>query len=150
MSTNQGLFPPKPAVRRSFGDAAKSYDGNAFLQREIANRLFERLDYIKLARIKGLSPWRVVMVHALRNVMIPIVTVIGLEIGGLVAGSIITETVFAWPGIGQLLIDSINMLDRPVVVAYMMIFTFVFVIINLIVDLIYIALDPRARESLQQ
>jgi peptide/nickel transport system permease protein len=109
-----------------------------------------QLDYIKLARIKGLSPWRVVMVHALRNVMIPIVTIIGLEIGGLVAGSIITETVFAWPGIGKLLIDSINMLDRPVVVAYMMIFTFVFVIINLIVDLSYMILDPRAREGMSR
>lgn len=109
-----------------------------------------QLDYVKLARIKGLSPWRVVMVHALRNVMIPIVTIIGLEIGGLVAGSIITETVFAWPGIGKLLIDSINMLDRPVVVAYMMIFTFVFVIINLIVDLTYMVLDPRAREGMMR
>jgi len=107
------------------------------------------LDYVKLARIKGLSPWRVVMVHALRNVMIPIVTVIGLEIGGLVAGSIITETVFAWPGIGKLLIDSINLLDRPVVVAYMTIFTFLFVMINLVVDLIYIMLDPRMREGMQ-
>ena len=107
-----------------------------------------QLDYIKQARIKGLSPWRVVMVHALRNVMIPIVTIIGLEIGGLVAGSIITETVFAWPGIGKLLIDSINLLDRPVVVAYMMIFTFVFVVINLIVDITYMVLDPRARDGL--
>lgn len=102
------------------------------------------LDYVKLARIKGLSPWRVVTVHALRNVMIPIVTIIGLEIGGLVSGAIITETVFAWPGIGKLLIDSINMLDRPVVIAYMMIFTFMFVTINLIVDILYIVLDPRA------
>ena len=107
-----------------------------------------QLDYIRQARIKGLSPWRVVMVHALRNVMIPIVTVIGLEIGGLVAGSIITETVFAWPGIGKLLIDSINMLDRPVVVAYMMIFTFLFVMINLVVDITYMVLDPRARDGL--
>ena len=107
------------------------------------------LDYIKLARIKGLPSRRVVVVHALRNVMIPIVTIIGLEIGGLIAGSIITETVFAWPGIGKLLIDSINMLDRPVVVAYMIIFTFTFVLINLIVDICYIVLDPRTREALQ-
>jgi peptide/nickel transport system permease protein len=82
-------------------------------------------------------------------VMIPLITVIGLEIGGLVAGSIITETVFAWPGIGKLLIDSINMLDRPVVVAYMTIFTFLFVIINLIVDILYIVIDPRTRDGLQ-
>lgn len=107
------------------------------------------LDYIRLARIKGLRPRRIVIVHALRNVLIPLVTVIGLEIGGLVAGSIITETVFAWPGIGKLLIDSINMLDRPVVVAYMTIFTFLFVVINLVVDITYILLDPRTREGLK-
>src|SRR3546814_5404819 len=82
--------------------------------------------------------------------MIPIITIVGLEIGGLIAGSIITETVFAWPGIGKLLIDSINMLDRPVVVAYMLIFTFTFVLINLIVDICYIALDPRTRDSSEE
>lgn len=106
------------------------------------------LDYVRMARIKGLSRWRIVMVHALRNVMIPIVTIIGLEIGGLLAGSIITETVFAWPGVGKLLIDSIAVLDRPVIVAYLMIFSFVFVIINLMVDLTYLLLDPRAREGM--
>lgn len=108
------------------------------------------LDYIRQARIKGLTQHRIVIVHALRNVMIPLVTIIGLEFGGLVAGSIITETVFAWPGIGKLLIDSINMLDRPVVVAYMTIFAFLFVIINLLVDISYILLDPRTRAGLQE
>jgi peptide/nickel transport system permease protein len=77
--------------------------------------------------------------------MIPVVTVLGLEFGGLVAFSIVTETVFAWPGMGKLLIDSIGMLDRPVIVAYLMIIVFLFVIINLVVDILYSILDPRVR-----
>jgi len=81
-------------------------------------------DYIKFARAKGLSGRRIVLVHVLKNIMIPVVTVLGLEFGGLVAFSIVTETVFAWPGMGKLLIDSIGMLDRPVIVAYLMIIVF--------------------------
>jgi peptide/nickel transport system permease protein len=77
--------------------------------------------------------------------MIPVVTVLGLEFGGLVAFSIVTETVLAWPGMGKLLIDSIGMLDRPVIVAYLMIIVFLFVIINLVVDILYSILDPRVR-----
>ena len=79
------------------------------------------------------------------KIMIPVVTVLGLEFGGLVAFSIVTETVFAWPGMGKLLIDSIGMLDRPVIVAYLMIIVFLFVIINLVVDILYSILDPRVR-----
>ena len=102
-------------------------------------------DYIKFARAKGLSGRRIVLVHVLKNIMIPVVTVLGLEFGGLVAFSIVTETVFAWPGMGKLLIDSIGMLDRPVIVAYLMIIVFLFVIINLVVDILYSILDPRVR-----
>ena len=102
-------------------------------------------DYIKLARAKGLSGRRIVLVHVLKNILIPVVTVLGLEFGGLVAFSIVTETVFAWPGMGKLLIDSIGMLDRPVIVAYLMIIVFLFVIINLVVDVLYSILDPRVR-----
>ena len=83
--------------------------------------------------------------HVLKNILIPVVTVLGLEFGGLVAFSIVTETVFAWPGMGKLLIDSIGMLDRPVIVAYLMIIVFLFVIINLVVDVLYSILDPRVR-----
>jgi peptide/nickel transport system permease protein len=86
---------------------------------------------------------RIVLVHVLKNIMIPIVTVIGLEFGSLIAFSIITETIFAWPGMGKLLIDSINVLDRPVIVAYSLIVALMFVIINLAVDLLYSLLDPR-------
>ena len=102
-------------------------------------------DYVKFARAKGLRLRRVIGVHVLKNIMIPIVTVIGLEFGSLLAFSIVTETIFAWPGMGKLLIDSIQVLDRPVVVAYLLIIVFLFVFINLVVDLIYSALDPRVR-----
>jgi peptide/nickel transport system permease protein len=102
-------------------------------------------DYVKFARAKGLSPRRVVLVHVLKNILVPVVTVLGLELGGLIAFSVVTETVFAWPGMGKLLIDSIQRLDRPVIVAYLLITVLMFVVINLIVDLLYAALDPRVR-----
>lgn len=107
------------------------------------------LDYIKFARLKGLHEGRVVLLHGLKNVMIPVVTVLGLELGSLLAGSIVTETVFAYPGIGKLLIDSINNLDRPVIVAYLTLIVVFFVIINLVVDLLYTLLDPRARRTIR-
>lgn len=102
-------------------------------------------DYIKFARAKGLSPRRVVLVHVLKNILIPVVTVIGLELGNLIAFSVVTETVFAWPGMGKLIIDSIQQLDRPIIVAYLMIIVFMFVTINLVVDILYSVLDPRVR-----
>jgi peptide/nickel transport system permease protein len=102
-------------------------------------------DYVRFARAKGLSMERVVRVHVLKNIMIPIVTVTGLEFGSVLAFAVVTETIFAWPGMGKLLIDSINLLDRPVIVAYLLIIVFIFVLINLLVDLAYTALDPRVR-----
>ncbi|MDX1512863.1 MAG: ABC transporter permease [Gammaproteobacteria bacterium] len=102
-------------------------------------------DYVKFARAKGLSARRVVLVHVAKNIMIPVVTVLGLELGGVIAFAVVTETVFAWPGMGKLLIDSIQLLDRPVVVAYLLITVFMFIIINLVVDILYSILDPRVR-----
>ncbi|AZY50532.1 ABC transporter permease [Bordetella avium] len=102
-------------------------------------------EYVKFARAKGVKPGRIVRRHILRNILIPVVTVIGMEFGQLIAYSTITETVFAWPGMGKLLIDSVYQLDRPVVVAYVMLVTLIFVIINLIVDIMYAALDPRVQ-----
>ena len=102
-------------------------------------------DYITFARSKGISETRVVMVHVLRNILIPIVTVIGLEFGSLIAFSTVTETVFAWPGMGKLIIDSIYNLDRPVIVAYLLIIVTFFVFLNLFVDILYSILDPRVR-----
>ena len=102
-------------------------------------------DYVKFARAKGLSNGRVIGVHVLRNILIPIVTVIGLEFGSVIAFAIVTESVFAWPGMGKLLIDSINLLDRPVIVSYLLVIVTLFIFINLIVDVLYSALDPRVR-----
>ena len=102
-------------------------------------------DFVRFARAKGLSPARIVGVHVLKSIMIPVVTVIGLELGSMIAFAVVTETVFAWPGMGKLLIDSIYRLDRPVIVAYLLVVVFIFVVINLVVDIIYTLLDPRVR-----
>ena len=102
-------------------------------------------DYVRFARAKGVSEPRIVRVHVLKNILIPIVTVIGLEFGSVIAFAIVTETIFAWPGMGKLLIDSINVLDRPVIVAYLLVIVVMFVFVNLVVDLLYTALDPRVR-----
>jgi peptide/nickel transport system permease protein len=103
------------------------------------------MDYVKFARAKGLSKRRVIMVHVLKNILIPIVTVVGLEIGSVIAFAVVTETIFAWPGMGKLIIDSINNLDRPVIVAYLLIVVLMFIVINLVVDILYSILDPRVR-----
>jgi peptide/nickel transport system permease protein len=103
------------------------------------------MDYVKFARAKGLSEKRVIGVHILKNIMVPITTVTGLELGSLIAFAVITETIFSWPGMGKLLIDSIVHLDRPVVVAYLIVVVFLLVIISLIVDILYSVLDPRVR-----
>ena len=96
------------------------------------------------ARLRS-NAHRVLGVHVLKNILIPITTVAGLEFGSLVAFAVVTESIFAWPGVGKLLIDSINTLDRPVIVAYLCVTVLVFVIVNLLVDLAYALLDPRAR-----
>jgi peptide/nickel transport system permease protein len=102
-------------------------------------------DYIKFARAKGLAPQRIIGVHLLKNILIPVVTVLGLEFGNLVAFSVVTETIFAWPGMGKLLISSIQSLDRPVIVAYLILIVLMFIVINLLVDILYSLLDPRVR-----
>ena len=103
------------------------------------------LDYITFARAKGLSRARVLGVHLLKNIMIPLVTVIGLEFGSVIAFAVVTESIFAWPGMGKLVVESIFQLDRPVVVAYLMMTVLMFILINLAVDLLYSVLDPRMR-----
>ncbi|WMD22839.1 ABC transporter permease [Achromobacter seleniivolatilans] len=103
------------------------------------------LDYVKFARAKGLRESRVIFIHVLKNIMIPIVTVVGMEFGSLIAFATVTETIFAWPGVGKLIIDSIMKLDRPVVVAYLLIVVTMFIVLNLLVDIIYSVLDPRVR-----
>jgi peptide/nickel transport system permease protein len=107
-------------------------------------------EYVKFARSKGLQERRVIGVHVLKNILIPVITVAGLEFGSVIAFAVVTETIFAWPGMGKLLIDSINALDRPVIVAYLCVTVLVFVLINLVVDLLYAALDPRVRAAAGQ
>lgn len=102
-------------------------------------------EYVKFARAKGVTGMRLMLRHVAPNVMIPIITVMGIEFGQLIAFSLVTETIFAWPGMGKLIIDSVLQLDRPVVVAYLMITLLIFVLINFIVDVLYLVLDPRLR-----
>jgi len=103
------------------------------------------MDYVKFAYAKGLSSSRVIFLHVLKNIMVPIVTVVGLELGNVIAFAVVTESIFAWPGMGKLLIDSIGLLDRPIVVAYLLITVVMFILINLVVDVLYSVLDPRVR-----
>jgi peptide/nickel transport system permease protein len=102
-------------------------------------------EYVRFARAKGVGPVRLMLRHIAPNVMIPVVTVLGLEFAHLIAFSLITETIFAWPGMGKLIIDSLLQLDRPVVVAYLMVVLLLYVMINFIVDVLYLVLDPRLR-----
>ncbi len=102
-------------------------------------------DFLRTARAKGLSPWSVIVHHALRNAWLPIVTVVGIELGTLLSQAIITETIFAWPGIGRLAVQAIYDRDYPVVEAVVILSALSFVLVNLLVDLTYAALDPRIR-----
>jgi peptide/nickel transport system permease protein len=104
-----------------------------------------RSDYVKFARARGLSERVINFGHALKNTLVPVITIVGLQIGGLLGFSIVTETVFQWPGMGLLLVQSIGVADIPVMSAYLMLIALVFVGINLIVDLLYYAVDPRLR-----
>ena len=106
-----------------------------------------REDYVRAARAKGLSRWRVVVVHALRNALIPVITVIGLQVGLLLSGAVLTETTFTWNGMGQLLSDGVINKDYPVIQGGVMFLAVVFVVINLIVDVLYAVIDPRIRVS---
>lgn len=104
-----------------------------------------QLDFVRFARAKGLPERRIVTVHVLKNTLIPLITVIGLELGSLIAFAVVTETIFAWPGMGKLIIDAIGVLDRPVILAYLMITVVMFSVINLLVDILYSVADPRVR-----
>ena|SRR5665811_461567 len=119
----------------------------AIIARLVRANLLEVLqqDYVLTARAKGLAPRSVLFGHALRNAMIPTVTILGLQWGTLLAGSVVTETVFAWPGLGRLLIDAVSVRDYPVIQGAVMVFALVFMVTNLMVDISYALLNPRIR-----
>ncbi|WP_241131807.1 ABC transporter permease [Achromobacter xylosoxidans] len=104
-----------------------------------------RADFIKFARARGLPERLINFRHALKNTMVPVITITGLQLGSIIAFAIITETVFQWPGMGLLFIQAISMVDIPVMAAYLVLIAFMFVVINLVVDLLYFAVDPRLR-----
>lgn len=112
---------------------------------EASTREVALQEYVKFARAKGVHGARLMLRHIAPNVMIPIITVMGIEFGQLIAFSLVTESIFAWPGMGKLIIDSVLNLDRPVVVAYLMVTLLLFVLINFVVDILYLVLDPRLR-----
>ena len=105
------------------------------------------LDYVRTARAKGLNERTVVMRHAFRNALIPVVTVVGLQMGVLLGGAVITETIFAWPGVGRLLINAISQRDYPLVQALVLVIAFMVTFINLFVDLLYVWLNPRIKAN---
>lgn len=117
----------------------------AILSRMVRASMLEVLheDYIRAARARGLGEQRVLWWHALRNAALPVITVLGMQFGALLAGAVITETIFSWPGIGQLLIESIQKRDYPVVQACVLLISATYVLVNLLTDLVYVAVDPR-------
>jgi peptide/nickel transport system permease protein len=119
----------------------------AFIARITRGAVLEALgqDYVRTARAKGLTPRRIVLRHALRNALLPIVTVVGLQMGGLLGGAVLTETVFAWPGVGRLLVDAIVARDLPLVQGSVLVVSLLFILVNLAVDLSYAAINPKVR-----
>ena len=117
----------------------------AFIARMTRSSMMEVMgqDYITTARSKGLLEKVVIIKHALRNAFIPIITVIGLQFGSLLGGAVLTETVFAWPGIGRLIVDSISARDYPMVQGIVLVFAVLYILVNLIVDILYAYIDPR-------
>ena len=121
----------------------------AVIARQTRSAMLEVLgeDYVRTARAKGLPPWRVVGLHALRNALIPVITVIGLQVGVLLAGAILTETIFSWPGIGKWMVDSIFRRDYPSVQGGLLMIAVIIMVVNLLVDLLYGLINPRIRHT---
>jgi peptide/nickel transport system permease protein len=119
----------------------------ALIMRLVRSEMLEvlRTDYIKFARARGLSDRAVYFGHALRNTLVPVITITGLQLGSLIAFSIITEKVFQWPGMGLLFVQAVEFADVPVMAAYLCLISLIFVSLNLLVDLLYLAVDPRLR-----
>ena len=140
----------RQAVEFAFGEVTLARDAGetlAVIARQTRSAMLEVMseDYVRTARAKGLSSFRVVGVHALRNALIPVVTTIGLQVGVLLAGAILTETIFSWPGIGKWMVDSVFRRDYPVVQGGLLLIAIVIMVVNLVVDLTYGLINPRVR-----
>jgi peptide/nickel transport system permease protein len=122
----------------------------ALVLRLVRSEMLEvlRTDYIKFARARGLTKRAIHFGHALKNTLVPVITIMGLQLGGIIAFAIVTETVFQWPGMGLLFIQAVQFADIPVMAAYLCLISLIFVLINLTVDLLYFAVDPRLRAGL--
>jgi peptide/nickel transport system permease protein len=122
----------------------------ALVLRLVRSEMLEvlRTDYIKFARARGLTRRAIHFGHALKNTLVPVITIMGLQLGGIIAFAIVTETVFQWPGMGLLFIQAVQFADIPVMAAYLCLISLIFVLINLTVDLLYFAVDPRLRAGL--
>jgi len=122
----------------------------ALVLRLVRSEMLEvlRTDYIKFARARGLTKRAIHFGHALKNTLVPVITIMGLQLGGIIAFAIVTETVFQWPGMGLLFIQAVQFADIPVMAAYLCLISLIFVLINLSVDLLYFAVDPRLRVGL--
>jgi peptide/nickel transport system permease protein len=121
----------------------------ALLARITRSEMLEVLeqDYVRTARAKGISEAAIAARHALKNALLPIVTVVGLQFGGLLGGAVMTETVFAWPGVGTMILDAILKKDFPVVLAGVVVVAVGFIVVNLVLDVVYALLDPRIRRA---
>jgi peptide/nickel transport system permease protein len=126
---------------------AIGFSSAAFIARITRSSMIDvlRQDYVRTAQAKGLGPSRVTLRHALRNALLPVVTVVGLQFGGLLGGAVLTETVFAWPGIGRMLVDAIRARDLPLVQGTVLFVALLFILVNLVVDLSYALLNPKIR-----
>jgi peptide/nickel transport system permease protein len=122
----------------------------ALVMRLVRSEMLEvlRADYIKFARARGLTKRAIHFGHALKNTLVPVITIMGLQLGGIIAFAIVTETVFQWPGMGLLFIQAVQFADIPVMAAYLCLISLIFVVINLTVDLLYFVVDPRLRVGL--
>jgi len=122
-------------------------NGAAVVSRLVRATMLDTLgqDYVRTAKAKGVTPWRIVFVHALRNALLPILSVVGLRFGALLGGAVLTESIFGWPGLGQLAVSAVSQRDLPLIQGIVLTFALLFAIVNLVVDLLYVVIDPRVK-----
>ena len=144
-----GLLTPSGRLALILPSIALSLYQITLIMRLVRAEMLEvlRSDFVKFARARGIPRWRIYFRHALRNCLMPVVTMTAMNIGSLIAFALITETVFQWPGMGMLFIQAVTFIDRPVMAAYLCIISFIFVVLNMLVDIAYAVIDPRLRST---